>query len=93
MNLADFDVWARSEQGAVERALERWVPADAPAGLGQAMRYGVLDGGKRVRPLLVLAATQAVQGHAQAALRAACSKACASRNSVTTQCDGTLPAA
>ncbi len=72
MNLADFDVWARSELDAVERALERWVPADAPAGLGLAMRYGVLDGGKRVRPLLVLAAAQAVQGRAQAALRAAC---------------------
>jgi farnesyl diphosphate synthase len=72
MNLADFDVWARGELEGVERALERWVPADAPAGLGLAMRYGVLDGGKRVRPLLVLAAAQAVQGHAQAALRAAC---------------------
>ncbi len=36
------------------------------------MRYAVLDGGKRLRPLLVLAAAQAVQGHAPAALRAAC---------------------
>jgi farnesyl diphosphate synthase len=72
MNLADFDAWARGELEAVERALERWVPADAPAGLGLAMRYGVLDGGKRVRPLLVLAAAQAVQGDTQAALRAAC---------------------
>ena len=50
------------EVDTVERALERWVPADAPAGLGEAMRYAVLDGGKRVRPLLVLAAAQAVQG-------------------------------
>ena len=47
-------------------------PADAPAGLGQAMRYGVLDGGKRLRPLLVLAAAQAVGGLRPAALRAAC---------------------
>ena len=72
MRLADFDQWARSELDAVERALERWVPCDAPAGLGLAMRYGVLDGGKRLRPLLVLAAAQAVEGHAEAALRAAC---------------------
>jgi farnesyl diphosphate synthase len=72
MRLADFDAWARSELDAVERALEAWVPQDAPAGLGLAMRYGVLDGGKRVRPLLVLAAAQAVQGHPDAALRAAC---------------------
>lgn len=72
MKLADFDTWMRGELDAVERALERWVPADAPAGLGLAMRYGVLDGGKRVRPLLVLAAAQAVHGNQDAALRAAC---------------------
>jgi len=48
------------------------VVADAPAGLGEAMRYAVLDGGKRLRPLLVLAASDAVGGHADAALRAGC---------------------
>ena len=37
----------------VESALAEWVPASAPAGLGDAMRYGVLDGGKRLRALLV----------------------------------------
>ncbi|MCB1998660.1 MAG: polyprenyl synthetase family protein, partial [Rhodoferax sp.] len=49
-----------------------WVHAEAPAGLGDAMRYAVLDGGKRLRPLLVLAACEAVGGNSQAALRAAC---------------------
>ncbi len=67
-----FDAWAAAELDAVESALDRWVPAGAPAGLGVAMRYGVLDGGKRVRPLLVLAAAQAVKGEREAALRAAC---------------------
>ena len=71
MMRADFDTWAKGELERVEQALERWVPTSAPAGLGQAMRYGVLDGGKRLRPLLVLAAAQAVQGAAEAALRAA----------------------
>ncbi len=66
-----FDDWARAELAAVESALEAWVPADAPAGLGEAMRYGVLDGGKRLRPLLVLAACRAVGGDRSAALRAA----------------------
>ena len=47
------------------------MPADAPAGLGDAMRYAVLDGGKRLRPLLVLAACEALAGHREAALRAA----------------------
>jgi farnesyl diphosphate synthase len=72
MKLAEFDVWMTLEVARVERALEAWVPADAPARLGQAMRYGVLDGGKRVRSLLVLAASQAVHGLPCAALRAAC---------------------
>ena len=72
MKQADYDSWARAEINAVERALEAWVPADAPAGLGLAMRYGVLDGGKRLRPLLVLAASQAVHGLREAAMRAAC---------------------
>lgn len=71
MRRDNFDVWMGSELEAVERALEAWVPLDAPAGLGEAMRYGVLDGGKRLRPLLVLAACHAVQGQREAALRAA----------------------
>jgi farnesyl diphosphate synthase len=71
MKSDDFEAWITLEQCRVERALEDWVPTDAPAGLGEAMRYGVLDGGKRLRPLLVLAASEAVHGHAEAALRAA----------------------
>ena len=68
----DFQAWMNEQLQQVEQALSAWVPADAPAGLGQAMRYGVLDGGKRLRPLLVLAAAQAVGGLRPAALRAAC---------------------
>jgi farnesyl diphosphate synthase len=72
MRISEFDSWMRSEVDAVEAALQVWVPANTPAGLGEAMRYGVLDGGKRVRPLLVLAASQAVHGLREAAMRAAC---------------------
>lgn len=68
----DFASWAQQQRAQVEQALQDWVGVGAPAGLGEAMRYAVLDGGKRLRPLLALAAAQAVQGHAQAALRAAC---------------------
>ncbi len=67
----DAERWARDQLAAVEAALEAWVPADAPACLGEAMRYGVLDGGKRLRPLLVMAACDAVGGDTAAALRAA----------------------
>jgi len=71
MKSDDFEAWTTLEQRVVEDALEAWVPSDAPAGLGEAMRYGVLDGGKRLRPLLVRAASEAVRGHPEAALRAA----------------------
>jgi len=71
MNALGFGAWMEREQRAVEAALESWVPADAPAGLGQAMRYGVLDGGKRLRPLLVLAACEATAGERAVAMRAA----------------------
>ena len=71
MTAVDFEAWARQQLADVESALESWVPAAAPAGLGEAMRYGVLDGGKRLRPLLVLAACDAVAGEPVAALRAA----------------------
>jgi farnesyl diphosphate synthase len=70
MNPSDFDLWMRAELDTVERALQRWVPLAAPAGLGEAMRYGVLDGGKRLRPLLVMAACEAAAGDRSAALRA-----------------------
>jgi farnesyl diphosphate synthase len=71
MKAADFDAWVRDQLAVVEEALERWVPAAAPAGLGEAMRYGVLDGGKRLRPLLVMAACDAAAGERAPALRAA----------------------
>jgi farnesyl diphosphate synthase len=70
----ELGVWMSRQLAAVESALERWVapPDTAPAALAEPMRYSVLDGGKRLRPLLVMAASEAVAGHPQAALRAAC---------------------
>lgn len=64
--------WSAERLARVEQALSAWVPREAPAGIGEAMRYAVLDGGKRLRPLLVLAASEAVGGHDEAALRAGC---------------------
>jgi len=71
MKTDDFSHWVLDRQRDVERALERWVSDESPAGLGLAMRYAVLDGGKRLRPLLVMAAAEAVSGDSAAALRAA----------------------
>jgi farnesyl diphosphate synthase len=74
-----FQRWMQAHLEGVEAALSLWVDAAAPAGLGDAMRYAVLDGGKRLRPLLVLGTYEACQhgrGGAvdgfSAALRAAC---------------------
>jgi len=72
MRTAEFETWVGRTLQQVEEALEQWVPSDAPAGLGEAMRYAVLGGGKRLRPLLVMATCEAVGGQPEAALRAAC---------------------
>ncbi len=72
MNAQDFERWTQSSLTAFEAALDDLVPATAPAGLGEAMRYAVLGGGKRLRPLLVLASCAAVGGDSFAAMRAAC---------------------
>jgi len=54
----DFQAWMGSVQARMETALSRLLPAGqvAPAKLHEAMRYAVLEGGKRVRPLLAFAA-------------------------------------
>jgi farnesyl diphosphate synthase len=77
-----LELWSGIRLLQVERALEQWVTAEAPSGSGhaapaalvEAMRYSVLDGGKRLRPMLVLAAHEAVGSDvgSVAALRAAC---------------------
>jgi farnesyl diphosphate synthase len=77
MNPQAFADWSAQVLARVESALDAWVPFEAPAGLGEAMRYGVLDGGKRLRALLVMAAAQAAgatqtSAGQDAALRAAC---------------------
>ena len=72
MDAGVFEQWTERSLAAFEIALDGFVPAGAPAGLGEAMRYAVLGGGKRLRPLLALAACEAVQGNAEAAMRAAC---------------------
>lgn len=54
----NFQTWMKARQADCELALDRYLPAASltPARLHQAMRYASLDGGKRVRPLLVYAA-------------------------------------
>jgi farnesyl diphosphate synthase len=54
----DFAAWMGTIQARMESALQRLLPAPeiVPERLHRAMRYAVLGGGKRVRPLLAFAA-------------------------------------
>ena len=47
---------------AVDTALNEWVPAEQvePASIHQAMRYSLFAGGKRIRPVLAMAAARAI---------------------------------
>jgi farnesyl diphosphate synthase len=73
MSGPDFEAWMGQVQARMEAALARLLPAAhiAPARLHQAMRYAVLDGGKRVRPLLVYAAGEVTGAEDDALDRAA----------------------
>ena len=70
----DFDRYLHDRAALVERSLDACVAApDGPAGkLFEAMRYSLMAGGKRLRPVLALAACEAVDGPLEAALDLAC---------------------
>lgn len=70
----DFDAYLKGRAAIVERTLASTVPeTDGAAGrLFEAMRYSLMAGGKRLRPVLALAACEAVGGRIEAALGFAC---------------------
>ncbi len=69
-----FASWMKSVQLGVERDLEQLLPSSdtVPQRLHEAMRYAALDGGKRVRPLLVFAAGSLFDAAPADLARAAC---------------------
>lgn len=71
MNLDDY-IAERVTQ--IDAELDRYLPAGErlPASLHQAMRYSIFAGGKRIRPLLMIAACEAVGGKMTNVLPAAC---------------------
>ncbi|MGH7815069.1 MAG: polyprenyl synthetase family protein [Candidatus Binataceae bacterium] len=70
----DLDRYLNERRRSIEAALSRCVPepAGAAARLYEAMRYSLLGGGKRIRPILALAACEAVGGQTEAAMGLAC---------------------
>lgn len=70
----DLKSYLKERCALVDEALERYLPGetDLPFSLHRAMRYSVFAGGKRIRPVLMLAACEAVGGTPDLALPAAC---------------------
>ena len=71
MTLAEYVV---EQQIRVEEALRRWVPLEStpPESIHKAMRYSLFAGGKRVRPILCIAAAQSVSDSPAGIESAAC---------------------
>ena len=63
-----------ARQKAVDAALSRWVPPESanPSTIHRAMRYSLFAGGKRIRPLLAIAAAEAVSAAPAGIESAAC---------------------
>jgi len=57
-----LEEYLAEQQSLVDRALETWLPAEnvEPESIHKAMRYSVFAGGKRIRPVLAIAAARAV---------------------------------
>ncbi|HEX9664140.1 MAG TPA: farnesyl diphosphate synthase [Candidatus Binatia bacterium] len=70
----DLDAYLSARRSAVDRALERYLtkPSGCAQALRQAMRYGLFPGGKRIRPILTLAAGEIFGGKRKELLPFAC---------------------
>ena len=69
-----LDDYMKARTAAVDAALERILPAETerPETLHKAMRYSVFAGGKRLRPILVIAGAEAVGGRGEDVMPTAC---------------------
>ena len=74
----EFDSLIVSFSAAVDEALDRWLPraSERPSTIHRAMRYSIFAGGKRMRPVLCLAAAEACRGTIENALPSACAVEC-----------------
>ncbi len=70
----DLKSYLKQRQLLINKALGRYLPSTArfPGAIHKAMRYSVLGEGKRIRPILALAACEAVGGKVSSVLPAAC---------------------
>jgi geranylgeranyl diphosphate synthase type II len=70
----DLKAYLKEQCARVDAALDTFLPKETelPHSLHKAMRYSIFAGGKRVRPILMLAACQAAGGDTERAIPAAC---------------------
>src|SRR5271163_1871925 len=70
--------YLRRQQTQIDRALSRHLPPASakPSTIHKAMRYSLFAGGKRLRPILALAAAEACGGKIETALPHACAVEC-----------------
>jgi geranylgeranyl diphosphate synthase type II len=75
MNLKSY---LSARQTKIDRALDRYLPKEnvKPATIHKAMRYSLFAGGKRLRPILCLAAAETCGGKIDRALPLACAMEC-----------------
>lgn len=71
MNIKDY---LKEKGRIVEEALDRYLPKETemPVTLHKAMRYSMMAGGKRIRPILCIASCEAVGGKVKNVLPVAC---------------------
>jgi len=74
----NLKAYLRSRRKEIDRALDHYLPKPnvKPATLHKAMRYSLFAGGKRLRPILCLAAAEACRGKVSNALPLACALEC-----------------
>lgn len=68
----DLSTYLKERQALVEAALDQSLPIKAPETIYEAMRYSLLAGGKRLRPILCLASCELVGGTVEMAMPTAC---------------------
>jgi geranylgeranyl diphosphate synthase, type II len=76
--MVDILRYIQEQKALVDEALTRYLPGEEhyPPAIFQAMRYSVFAGGKRVRPILAIAAAEALGGTAADVLPLACALEC-----------------
>src|SRR3954463_2581775 len=75
---SNLKAYLQDRQKRIDRALDRFLPKEntRPSTIHKAMRYSLFAGGKRLRPILTLAAAEACGGKIEAAMPLACALEC-----------------